>query len=64
MRARERENFESSVLDSLIILVGEILANLSHRFAECDVYKKLRQDKRLSVEAYMLLFLWFAGHEA
>lgn len=38
--------------------------NLSIRFLQSDIYKNLRPDKRLSERSHILVFLWFAGHEA
>lgn len=38
--------------------------NLSKRFLDSDIYKSLRPDKRLPERLHMLVFLWFAGHEA
>lgn len=37
---------------------------LSTEFGRSDGYSKLREDKRMSPEKHMFLFLWFAGHEA
>lgn len=37
---------------------------LSAEFGRSNAYSKLREDKRMSPEKHMLLFLWFAGHEA
>lgn len=41
-----------------------LFTNLSQRLWEWSDYQKLRYDKRLSEEVHMLVFLWFAGHEA
>ncbi|XP_017491414.1 PREDICTED: uncharacterized protein LOC108379568 [Rhagoletis zephyria] len=41
-----------------------LFENLSERFLHSRQYKKLREDKRLSHRVHLLVFLWFAGHEA
>ncbi|XP_017469591.1 PREDICTED: uncharacterized protein LOC108361483 [Rhagoletis zephyria] len=42
----------------------ELFLNLSAKFEESDIYKRLRVDKRLPGKTNMAVFLWFAGHEA
>lgn len=34
------------------------------RFEQSDIYSQLRLDKKFEASTYILLFLWFAGHEA
>lgn len=41
-----------------------LFENLSHRFSLSERYQNLRADKRLSARTHLLVFLWFAGHEA
>lgn len=41
-----------------------LFENLSVRMLEWNDYKSLRPDKRLSEMVYLLVFLWFASHEA
>lgn len=39
-----------------------LFENLSERFLSSKYYCNLRNDKRLSEKAHLLIFLWFAGH--
>ncbi|XP_036345461.1 uncharacterized protein LOC118754681 [Rhagoletis pomonella] len=41
-----------------------LFESLSQRFSVSDFYNNLRADKRLSEKTHLLVFLWFAGHEA
>lgn len=42
----------------------ELFATLTTRYEQCDSYKRLRDDKRLSAAKSLAVFLWFAGNEA
>lgn len=42
----------------------ELFAMLTKRYEAHRLYQELRHDKRLPATKQMLIFLWFAGHEA
>ncbi|XP_017486646.1 PREDICTED: uncharacterized protein LOC108375077 [Rhagoletis zephyria] len=41
-----------------------LFASLSDRLFQSEYYQMLRPDKRNSEKLYLLVFLWFAGHES
>ncbi|XP_061398624.1 uncharacterized protein LOC133334351, partial [Musca vetustissima] len=41
-----------------------LFKSLCQRLSNWDMYKKMRPDKKFSEETNILVFLWFAGHEA